>query len=422
MIVLEHTVRRVARFLDEIGRVGESEFPYKESSASLDLLRSFFAERLNLLESLRHKLNDPEAVKQECAVVLEELFEYIKLLGIIVRSTNVRNSFEIYGPLSRMASCLLDPGVPTKYRNIKLLLSSEWDYSPLTYPHVAVLPDFVLIGVPAPESSNALLLPLAGHEFGHSIWPKRSMEDDYEPLIVNNLVEIILDDFGSFKKISGMGDANEEEVRTNLDIVSFYASPTNWALSQAEETFCDFVGLRLFGTCYLESFSYLLCPRLPKARSRFYPPIERRAKNLALAATRFSVGLPDSFSEAFDPEESLELSDVEKYKLDIAEKALENIIENIINDTQKYIDPKNINLWNKKEIDRILSRFRLGVPAENTKGLPDILNAAWVASKLPEFQSSDHDSNRKKTRFLNDLVMKNIQIYEIEQSYMEYDE
>jgi hypothetical protein len=76
----------------------------------------------------------------------------------------VRNSFEAYDPLRELAHKLLD------YKPA-IILSSEWEFSPFTYPAISDdLPDFVFIGLPACEAGNALVLPLAGHELGHSIW------------------------------------------------------------------------------------------------------------------------------------------------------------------------------------------------------------------------------------------------------------
>ena len=66
---------------------------------------------------------------------------------------------------------VLDGNDPAN-RETRLILSSEWDYSPFMYDQITDLPSFVFIGLPACESANPLLLPLAGHELGHSVWVK----------------------------------------------------------------------------------------------------------------------------------------------------------------------------------------------------------------------------------------------------------
>mgnify|MGYP001286141063 CR=1 FL=1 len=151
--------------MGEVARLRQSEFPYKHSVEALDRIDKLFTRKLARLNAFGHS-SDPAIVSQECALALRDVFRYLPLLGFILRSTNVRNAFEVYGPLLRLASAVLEPGVAKGDRRTRLLLSSEWDYSPHVYTEIADLPGFVLIGLPAPESSNPLLVPLAGHELG----------------------------------------------------------------------------------------------------------------------------------------------------------------------------------------------------------------------------------------------------------------
>ena len=55
------------------------------------------------------------------------------------------------------------------------------------YGSVNNLPGFVFIGLPAPESANPFLIPLGGHELGHSAWTQFVINDpkspSYEPRI-----------------------------------------------------------------------------------------------------------------------------------------------------------------------------------------------------------------------------------------------
>jgi hypothetical protein len=64
----------------------------------------------------------------------------------------------------------------------RLILSSEWEYVPYTYPqNLNELPEFIVIGLPASESDNILVFPAAGHELGHSLWRKEQMHTDIGP-------------------------------------------------------------------------------------------------------------------------------------------------------------------------------------------------------------------------------------------------
>lgn len=53
------------------------------------------------------------------------------------------------------------------------------------------LPNFVLIGFPAPESGNPLLIPLAGHELGHTVWKGRSLASKYKKSIEDTILSLI---------------------------------------------------------------------------------------------------------------------------------------------------------------------------------------------------------------------------------------
>ena len=100
-----------------------------------------------------------------------------KILGIIVRSSSTRNAFEFYSSFLSLCRKALD-------ENCKLILSSEWDYIPFTFPqNLQELPNFVIIGLPASESDNTLVFPVAGHELGHSIWLKEKLQSKFQPIL-----------------------------------------------------------------------------------------------------------------------------------------------------------------------------------------------------------------------------------------------
>jgi hypothetical protein len=98
-------------------------------------------------------------VKQTaCQIANMTISRFHSLLRFVLRSTNVRNAFELFDPLLRMSQKLIG-------KDTKLILSSEWSFSPFTYVGVfPELPGFVFIGIPASESGNALIIPAAGHE------------------------------------------------------------------------------------------------------------------------------------------------------------------------------------------------------------------------------------------------------------------
>ena len=146
--------QRLAAFRGELARLEHSEFPYPAAEAALLRITHVFTQHSQMLELL-NKDSDPNTVNQVCQQQLTDLWDYLPFLGFILRSTNVRNAFEIYVPLQRLAWRILGP-------NVQLLLSSEWNYSPFIFTQIPLLPRFVFIGIPAHESGNPLVAPLAG--------------------------------------------------------------------------------------------------------------------------------------------------------------------------------------------------------------------------------------------------------------------
>jgi len=146
----------------------DSDFPHGSGRKALIKLNEVFSQ-LGLKLSRAHRLNDNDTVQQISNNITIKIYQVLPILGFILRSTNVRNAFELVDPLQTIADATLQ-GRP------ELLLSSEWDYVPFAYPQsLDDLKSFVLIGLPATEASSALLIPLAGHELGHAVWANRGI-------------------------------------------------------------------------------------------------------------------------------------------------------------------------------------------------------------------------------------------------------
>ena len=176
---------RLTAFREELARLVErTEFPYPAAEAALQRIKHVFVEHAEMLDMLNNN-SDPNTVNQVCQQQLTDLWDYLPFLGFILRSTNVRNAFEIYTPLQRLAWCVLGP-------HTELILSSEWDYSPFVYTQIPLLPGFVFIGIPAHESGNPLVAPLAGHEMGHALWAEIVEKSLWHPAFLTRLKASIL--------------------------------------------------------------------------------------------------------------------------------------------------------------------------------------------------------------------------------------
>ncbi|MCX6645777.1 MAG: hypothetical protein NTY09_05400 [bacterium] len=265
MDLLRFAHKRLDVFLSEIDRLLRSEFPYEDSRrAILRIQEEVKIRRSKVLEELKKReFKGQESAGTEAAEArlrrlesraasesLAVLFESLPRLGFLLRSTNVRNAFEIYGPLCRLANQLLSPHLASRESRVQMVLSSEFNYSPFLDPY-PLLDDFVLIGFPAPESSNPLLIPLAGHELGHAVWRKAGFENRFLSRVQQIVVKRIIDKKVDYvqlladMKADGLDFAKLKDAPE--DFFKYMEPAINWAMSQAEECFADFVGLRLFG-------------------------------------------------------------------------------------------------------------------------------------------------------------------------------
>jgi hypothetical protein len=112
-----------------------------------------------------------------------------------------------------------------------VVISSEWDFSPLTYSlNVSVLPNFLLIGMPVPESGNALILPLAGHELGHSVWANDNLESSFAAAVQTKARDYIKANDADFKRAYHEHSAltiTDTELSSNMFLVQIVEAIVN---------------------------------------------------------------------------------------------------------------------------------------------------------------------------------------------------
>lgn len=429
MNILDYTKARLRAFLAEIDQVAESEFPYQESEEALQLLRRLFDQKLRVLEG--RKLDSPDtpdedrdsAIFAECKKALRDLFIYLPVLGFILRSTNVRNAFEIFGPLRRLTETLLPPRTDKGERPVRLVLSSEWRYAPYAFRDV-LLP-FVLVGLPASESANPFLIPLVGHELGHILWKRRQLyqtEVDRRR-ITEKCAAIIRSKWPNYARFfpDRATLSNFATVKPGREII---ANLVKCVMRQSEESFADFVALKLFDRAYLLAFAYLLSPAPPPTSRSAYPKFGNRVQHLFDAATaHYGIDCPPKWLKNFElsqrsedkKDEALGLVPAEEL-MSVVEMVHSSLVPELILLAKKCVEDTGLRLSDEEEIKRILRRFELGVPAHGTKGLIDIVNAAWRALEDPDFwKNKEKRLFDDKERNLREIMLKNIELFEIEQ-------
>lgn len=405
-MLLHHAKKRIASAIEEIDRLMQSEFPSQHPKDAICILREKFEHSASVLERIDPNIC-PEIVRVECNASLERLFVYVPILGFILRSTNVRNGFEAYVPLLRLAESLIGD-------NTKLIVSSEWEFSPFTYYNITDLPGFVLIGIPATESSNPLIVPLAGHELGHSVWKTLRVADAYKGMVRKAVLDEIRNKQWAQYREKFPQCERKEDLEEDMYIQRTWEPARQWAMLQIEEIFCDIMGVRLFAESYLHAFSYLLAPGNGSQRSLRYPKITKRILLLRRAAEALKVDIPQDFTESFLPEDD-PTDPTTAFLVSIADTVSESCFPDLLHRVQQIADTKKIPIRDVQKVGKIADRFKKWVvPTTEYENLVDILCAAWKCSLDQSLW--EHIPQLRRTaweRVLRDLAYKSMEVSEV---------
>lgn len=423
MVVLEYARTRLSAICDEIDHLLQGEFPYPDSRDALQELRALFTYKLQRLDQwvtleTNGTPKDSSVVKEQCAHDLDALFDYTPLLGFILRSTNVRNAFEIYGPLRRLARKVL--ASPDGTESARLIISSEWDYSPLIYTEITDLPGYLMIGFPASESANPLLVPLAGHELGHSVWAKYNMAVEFRSQVDNLVSTQIKVRLADYQDAFQNRSVTAADITDDMFVRDTWLPAVEWALKQCEESFCDFVGVQIFGHSFLRAFAYLLAPKHLGSGSVNYPNMKRRVDNLITAASRYGVPEVPDYRDLFSDLAPADLLRADEFRLSVADQALVDMTDCLMTRAKSVVSSADAAATALRETERILGRFKLVVPAERPRSVADILNAGWTAHGDPAFWREVPEVDKEKQRVLKELILKNFEVFEIERLQEDY--
>jgi hypothetical protein len=405
--------QKLLAVIDQIKQLQSSDFPYREPNAALTLLEDVYERNLVRLNGL-DEATSLDVRQHACAHANSEIARDYPFLGFILRSTNIRNAFEIYDPLLNLCKTLYGS-------TAKLIVSSEWAFSPFTYPAVAVeLPDLMFIGLPSTEAGNSLIVPLAGHELGHSVWrkPHRSLAlGALSGELQKNLTNAYLNNWSDFQKAFEI-QAPPETLLTDLFLRGIWTQSFRWADRQAEELFCDILGLRLFGEGFIYSFIYLIAPSLGD-RANHYPSLATRAEALAQACDKFATDAPPDFGAYFvDPNKRL--PNRESFILKMADTASANLIPKLLDAVEIHVASTSFVLSSDAERDRIVKHFCALSPASGIKSLGDIINAGWKIRLDWALWDKFGFSEKVKIDVLNDLVYKTMEVMEFESKMKAY--
>jgi hypothetical protein len=406
----DFSIQKVSSVIQIVDRILGGIFPYRDSVSALTKIRDFFDELLTELKGIEPD-QDPAIIQQYCREANSNIFFYKGFIGFLLRSSNLRNSFEAYAAIKGLADGLLDDPV-------KVVLSSEWSYSPFIYPVPSQeLSDFILVGLPASESQNALILPLAGHELGHAIWRRSKVDKDFYKIIENKTVEVAASKWQKVEQIFRTG-VGASDAATDIAARAVWQIAYTYAKRQVEEIFCDVVGVWLFGTSYLHSFRYLVAPSVGHHRSPYYPQLKARANYISRAAVKFKHHVPMSYQSSFSERE---ISNLAHVLVEVADIVSESFVDQLIHRVEAYCSVRGIGSPTDEGMREALSEFKSLVPLREYKSLGDVLNAAWnLRLDLIKWEIPGVDDTRK-LYILNDLVYKSFEVREYYTLLKEHD-
>lgn len=403
-MTLRYSRLKIEAALQLLAEFEAAAFPHTDSTKAVEELKTLLRETSNQINTNFSSLLAVQT-EMEATVLIAEILE---LLGVISNSANVRNSFEIHGPVHDLVSRLLTD------KQVNFIISFEWNYIPYTYPqNHPCLPSFVIIGLTASEASNALVLPVIGHELGHSLWRKGDFKSHFEADINKSIINSIKGPLKTrYEAIFSRFGISADKCDDYLNIGT-WSDAADYAFRQIEEMFSDFTGLFIFGGGYLDSFEYLLSPAVSPERTPDYPPDLVRAEYLRDYAAKIGVAVGVDFVSRFERQISPFRADSnDQLQMDLADVASYALTSSIADHVFNTCTNRGIQPPSDAATKSIQEMFLLGVPAEQTAGFGAILNAGWSAFKDATFMRGVSDAVRMAA--INELVLKSVEVFEIE--------
>jgi hypothetical protein len=409
-LLQEFTRHKLDAALDTVETVKSKSHPFPEGPLALDGIRQHLIE---LRERIVRPGQSSLIAKNYCRVALEQLAETIPLVGFVDRSAEVDGPVEFHDPFSRIVRALLGD-------EAKLILSSMWNFSPYTITYPDEVPkhveNFVYVSFSVSESDNSILTPLAAHELGHNIWKKENISPTLKSKVGAEVVQLIQTTYA--KKWASFAGP----IASAGDLVGQVAwQPAHlWAMKQLEESFCDFIGLFLFGPSYLYAFAHFISPGLNAGEPKYPQAYERFSALREEALKHWAVD--DAFSEAlFDaavrPPE-LDNNLTREFLLQLADDTRRNLLGEITDLAYRIIKDADL-LYESVGTDKLISQLDEGVPCAGAATLMEIVNAGWVVF-ISRFYRATGSSNwgfpiAETPKVLNELILKSFEIHDIEQ-------
>ena len=376
----------------------DTDWPYEDAHDALSKLTNSLGALVEQINELDDDASE-SLVRQYGLEARSKVSELTGFIGFIVRSSDVRNSFESYAPIREVGAKLLG-------EDLRLIMGSEWTYNPFTYPIPATeLAEFVLVGLPASEAQNALLLPVAGHELGHALWLRRRGTLQVSAKIFNLTIEKFKSRWDDVKDFFPPG-ITKDDIEGDLQAREVWSKTNNYALRQCEEVFCDFVGYWIYGESYIHAFSYILSPDSGMRYSSFYPSNRDRAQYLAKTAVSWGGEAATKLSERFQPPDASDLYTT------LAVEITTELVKDISGMVEKICKDQAVPRPEEEGISRARQSLLRISPADMRSTAAEVLCAAWDIRRDLSAWKVNGIEDARKIGILNDLVLKSFEVRE----------
>ncbi|SMD06654.1 hypothetical protein SAMN06297251_12323 [Fulvimarina manganoxydans] len=391
---------KLVRLKGRINELLEESLPYSDSKSAAETL---LARVDRQIARARDSHGFSPALREQVGLQALLLLQRVThILGILSRSSVTRNALELYEPFRIIC---------TKFFKIdvSIILSSEWNFIPFTYPMVLDdLPNCIIIGLPASESDNILIFPAAAHELGHTLWLHNQLGSVYAQRIRIEAEAIVTADANAVSaSFPVLPDNDLFRKAASEQLVSEVA---HFAMKQIEEMFCDYIGLFMFGRSYLLAFEYLIAPGLKDRTVGTYPTTYDRAKMLNEEAANHDCSIVD-YENHFVRKQNI--NPINEFKYKAADRLRNQFIPDIIRTAHDIISDAGISIPNSEKVEAAKKFFAVGMPVSNGFSIGEMVSAAWALFNDMEFTpltGSMHD----KTNHLSDLVFKSVEVQEFQ--------
>jgi hypothetical protein len=357
-------ISRLNNLLAQIEHLLSEDFPNRDIFSAANSLKEAVIKQIDTVRASKDfSSRVVEGIFSDTAIRIEN---YSYIIGVLLRSSVTRNPFELYHPFKVIAQKFFAEA------EVRLVLSSEWDYIPFTHPmNIDDLPRFIIIGMPAVEADNVLVFPAAGHELGHSIWQRCGLVDEFSPIVKLALDDIIASDASFWRSLFPEDvELTEHLKRTAIARISHYAR------KQLEELFCDFVAVHIFGFAYSRSFRYILSGGGQSSRDGEYPDIKERAELVATYTMNVGFDAVD-LGKWFAEQIPNPLPAMERY-ISVADDVRRSVTSKVMDRCTEVVMVAGIAPPSMKMVVDAADRFRLGTPVASDASLGELICAAWT--------------------------------------------